>query len=211
MDKINVLILPGGTEIGLEIWRALKDCKGIRLYSAASDLSNHAPYVFARHFVVPSVHEEKWYDALNNVIVEQNIRYVYPAHDDAVIALAENADRIKAKIVSSPPETCVIARSKIETYRTLIDVVPVPRIYDDESKIADYPVFVKPDIGQGSEDVHVVFSREQLLRQLGIGKKYIVTEYLPGEEYTVDCFSDRERGLLFCKGRIRTRQEVASR
>jgi len=57
MKYINVLILPGGTEIGLEIWRALKDCKDIRLYSAASDVSNHAPYVFARHFIVPGVHE----------------------------------------------------------------------------------------------------------------------------------------------------------
>jgi hypothetical protein len=57
MGKMNVLILPGGTEIGQEIRLALKDCKDIRLYSAASDVSNHAPYVFARHFIVPGVHE----------------------------------------------------------------------------------------------------------------------------------------------------------
>jgi len=30
-------------------------------------------------------------------------------------------------------------------------------------------------------------------------------EYLEGDEYTVDCFSDREKGLLFCGGRQRIR------
>ena len=33
----------------------------------------------------------------------------------------------------------------------------------------------------------------------------IVCEYLPGEEYTVDCFSDREHGLLFAGARVRRR------
>jgi carbamoyl-phosphate synthase large subunit len=205
MGLYNVLVLPGGTEIGLEIRRALRDCKEIRLYSAASDVSNHAPYVYSRHFIVPSVHEPNWLDALNNLIVEQNIHYVYPAHDDAVLAITENSHMIKAKIVSSPIKTCRIARSKLQTYKTLVDVVPVPRIYDNASTIAEYPVFIKPDIGQGSEDVHIVYSKEQLLRQLGTGKNYIITEYLPGDEYTVDCFSDRVRGLLFCGGRKRKR------
>lgn len=55
MKQLSVLVFPGGTEIGLEIWRSLKDCKEIRLYSAGSEVSNHAPYVFARHFNLPSV------------------------------------------------------------------------------------------------------------------------------------------------------------
>ena len=33
----NVLVFPGGTEIGLEIWSALRDVKDIRLHSAGSE------------------------------------------------------------------------------------------------------------------------------------------------------------------------------
>ena len=33
----------------------------------------------------------------------------------------------------------------------------------------------------------------------------IVTNYLPGREYTVDCLSQRGRGLLFAGGRERVR------
>ena len=30
-------------------------------------------------------------------------------------------------------------------------------------------------------------------------------DYLPGKEYTVDCFSHRTHGLMFCSGRERVR------
>ena len=202
---MNVLVFPGGTEIGLEIWRSLKGCKDIRLCSAGSEISNHAPFAFARHFNLPSVHEDNWLETLNRIVVDQNIDYVFPAHDDATLALVENSDTIKAGIVSSPVRTCRIARSKLLTYKALSDVVPVPFVYESPEMIDHYPVFVKPDKGEGSRDVHVADSRDQVLHLLGEGQGYVVTEFLPGEEFTVDCFSDRENGLLFCGARQRTR------
>jgi len=202
---IKVLIIPGGTEIALEIWRSLKDCKNIKLYSAAADVSNHAPYVFARHFVVPNVNDTEFVDGLNRVLIEQDIDFVFPAHDDVIVALSQNADKIKSQIVSSPTETCLATRSKSQTYRLLAGIVPVPLLYDHIETIDQYPVFVKPDKGQGSQDTHIVNSVDQLSDLLREDRQYIVMEYLPGEEYTVDCFSDREAGLLFCGGRQRIR------
>jgi len=205
MGILNILVLPGGTEIGMEIWRALKDCKEIRLYAASSDDAHHDPYVFARHFLVPDVHEPTWLETLNEVLAEQKIHYVFPAHDDVALSLAECASRLRAGIVSSPLKTCRTARSKIATYECLRGVVPLPVVYDDPASISEFPVFVKPDIGQGSGDVHLILNMEQLFRCLAAPKRYVVTEYLPGEEFTIDCFSDRERGLLFCSGRTRSR------
>jgi carbamoyl-phosphate synthase large subunit len=207
----NVLVFPGGTEIGLEIQKALCQCKDVRLYSASLDISNHAPYVFARHFNVPSVHDPTFVDSLNQIIVEQHIDYIFPAYDDVIVALAQDAHRIKARIVSSPPETCLITRSKSATYRFLAGTVPVPDLYEDMEMIDQYPVFVKPDKGQGSQRAQVVYSRDHLCQLLKQEREYIITEYLPGEEYTVDCFSDRDAGLLFCGGRqrIRTRSGIS--
>src|SRR5438034_9941854 len=72
----NVLVFPGGTEIGLEIQRSLRDCKEIRLYSAGSPVSNHAPFVYATHEVVPSIDDPVWIDRLNQVIRDHAIDYV---------------------------------------------------------------------------------------------------------------------------------------
>jgi len=207
----NVLVFPGGTEIGLEIHRALHLCKEITLFSAGSDLSNHAPYVYARHFILPSIHEPNWVDGLNRVIVENGIDYIFPAYDDIIVALAERGEAIKARVVSSPLETCLITRSKSKTYRHLEGVVPVPALFRDVTEVESYPVFLKPDRGQGSQGTSTVKGEERLRQLLQETQDSIVLEYLPGAEYTVDCFSHREKGLLFCSGRkrVRTKSGIA--
>jgi hypothetical protein len=81
----------------------------------------------------------------------------------------------------------------------------VPLEYRCANDIDNYPVFLKPDRGQGSFDVQLAGSREELLALLCRRQGHLIMEYLPGEEYTIDCFSDRERGLLFVGGRVRSR------
>jgi hypothetical protein len=201
----RVLVFPGGTEIGLEINSALRWCKEVQLFSVGLAISNHASYVFAEHTVIPSIHESGWLEALNALIIRQGINYVFPAYDDVIVALAENADRIHATIVTSPLETCLITRSKSRTYHALHGIVPVPRVYDPSAPIERFPVFVKPDQGQGSQNTYLVHDKEQLSTFLRRDTTALVLEYLPGEEYTIDCFSDRDDGLLFCAGRERTR------
>lgn len=201
----RVLVFPGGTEIGLEIQRSLYQCKEVELYSVGSNTSNHAAYVFARHFVIPAVNEESWLEELNQIIAKNQIDYIFPAHDDVIVALAKNQARIQAKIISSPLETCLITRSKSKTYQNFYGILPIPRLYESIDQINTYPVFVKPDQGQGAQDTHLVSTEDQLISLLNGTNRYIVTEFLSGEEYTIDCFSDREQGLLFCSGRRRNR------
>jgi carbamoyl-phosphate synthase large subunit len=210
-QPVSVLVFPGGTEAGLEIRRALGLLKNIRLTSAGSGKSNHAPFVFERHYEIPTIHESDWIDRLNAIIGEQGIDYIFPAHDDVLVALVENATRIHAQILSSPLETCLITRSKSETYRVLQNVLPVPRLFASAGDVAEFPVFVKPDKGEGSRGARLVESEADLRDVLAKDPTLIIMENLPGPEYTVDCFSDRERGVLFSGGRerIRTRNGIS--
>ncbi|AMX82313.1 hypothetical protein GS3922_00610 [Geobacillus subterraneus] len=206
MSRKNVLVFPGATEIGLEIWRALKDCKDIMLFSAGSEIPNHAPYVYYNHFIVPDVNSNSdWISTLNKIILEHQVDYIYPAHDDVIVALALNKDKIKTKIISSPLETCLICRSKTKTYKRFAKLLPVPKMYKNIDEIENYPVFVKPDKGQGAKDAQKVNDKKSLQLLLEKIPDLVVLEYLSGKEYTVDCFTDREKGLLFCSGRERVR------
>jgi hypothetical protein len=211
MDKKNVLIFPGGTEIGLEIWKSLKDVKDIALYSAGSDVSNHAPYVFKNHLIIPDIHNSKWIECLNAYILEYKIDYIFPAYDDIVIALAKNATKLKAKIISSPLDTCLLTRSKSKTYGRFKNLLPIPRTYCEISEIDYFPVFVKPDAGQGSQGASKVNDLNSLELSLQHNENLVISEYLSGKEFTIDCFTDRIRGLLFCNGRerIRTRAGIS--
>lgn len=201
----NVLIFPAGTEIGLEIYAALKDCKEVNLYGAGQDLSNHAKLLYSEYHVLPSIHEENWLDALACLCLRLKINYIFPAYDDVVVALSKVKDRIPAVIIAPTMKVCEITRSKSLTYAILKKLVRVPQVYERQEEIKNFPVFVKPDRGQGSYGVKKVSNVEELLSAIGKLPNPIISEYLPGEEYTVDCFSDRERGLLFAGARIRRR------
>ncbi|MEG3982881.1 ATP-grasp domain-containing protein [Microcoleus sp. T3B2] len=201
----KVLIFPGGTEIGLEINQALHLCPEIQLFSAGIDTSNHAPYVFKNHFIIPSIYTNNWIEKLNEIIAQYAIDYIFPAYDDVIVALAKNAEKLRAKIISSPLETCLVTRSKLKTYKLLTGIIPVPNIYDYSHQINSYPVFIKPEAGQGSQRAVLVENKASLDHLLQKHQDYIITEYLPGEEYTIDCFSDREQGLIFCHARQRIR------
>jgi hypothetical protein len=202
----RVLVFPGGTEVGLEIWRSLRWHRQVELYSAGAPVSNHAPYVFARHFEVPMVTDPRWFPILKEIVERERIDFIFPGHDDIVEALAQHRDDLRALVVTSPTETCETCRYKSRTYDALSGVVPIPRRYSAAAEVDAFPVFARPDRGQGSQDAHLVADASELeallLRAPG---RYIVTEYLPGEEFTVDCLTDREGRLIYCAGRRRIR------
>ncbi len=85
------------------------------------------------------------------------------------------------------------------------DLIPVPKIFDNISDINSFPVFVKPDKGQGSQNAEIVNDLDSLKCLLNNQSGLIVLEYLNGKEYTIDCFNHRKEGLLFCGGRERIR------
>lgn len=202
---MNVLIFPSGTEIGREIWLSLRYVKGINLFLGGASYENHALYYNQDYLSIPSVTESSWLSELEKCVIENNIDYIFPAHDDAIIALANQRENISAVVLSPEADACNITRSKTSTYRLLGDIIQVPQIFSGADEISHWPVFVKPDKGQGSQGAMRVESSEQLAVILKNNPQNIICEYLPGEEFTVDCFSDREKGLLFCQPRTRER------
>ena len=205
MRTRHVLVFPAGTEIGLEIFSALRYCKEVRLFGASQATSNHGPFVYPDYAELPSIHEEGWVEALVDLCHRWSIEYIFPAYDDLIVALAREAHRIPATIISAPAEACEITRSKADTYRRLAGVVRVPALYARADDAPGYPLLVKPDRGQGSFGIRKVNDAAQLQSAVSEVPGALICEYLPGEEYTIDCFSDRDRGLLFARARSRRR------
>lgn len=208
----TVLVYPGGTEIGLEIARSLKPCKEVRLVSAGMR-DTPADCFFSNHHEVEPVSARTWRQELKSAIEAERVTHIFPAHDEVIVPLLENESLLGAKIVASCLETCRVARSKTETVKWLAGVVPVPTLFEALSAVAEFPVFLKPDRGQGSRGALVARTREELGVALAKDESLVIQEYLPGEEYTVDCFSDREKGVLYAAGRkrIKITSGIASR
>jgi carbamoyl-phosphate synthase large subunit len=206
----KVLVFPGGTEIGLEAQRSLANLKEVELVGAGSAADAHGPFAYRHWATVPDVTDPAWAPALNEVIAEHGIDFIQPGHDAVLVALAERREELGATVVAPSAETCHVTRSKRRTYAALGGEVPVPRVYDTPPPPDAYPVFVKPDVGQGSQGARLAYDAGDVERAVRDGAD-LVMRYLPGPEFTVDCFSDREDGLLFARGRrrIRTRAGIS--
>ena len=110
---------------------------------------------------------------------------------------------INARIVTSDVNTVNICRSKLKTYEYLKDEVFIPKYYNNIDDVNNYPVFIKPKVGQGAKGTKIIESKQEL--QLFFNEKNIICEYLPGDEYTIDCFTDKNGILKYLNIRSRDR------
>ncbi|AGB42132.1 carbamoylphosphate synthase large subunit [Halobacteroides halobius DSM 5150] len=204
--KKKVLVFPCGSEIGLEINRALAKSIHVELLGASSVKSNHGKYVYKNYIEgLPFVNEPTFIDELNLIIKSYDIDFIFPAHDSVVLKLAEFKNKLKCEVIGSPVQTCRICRSKNKTYDVFKSKINTPYIYKNLDSDFQFPVFLKPDIGQGSKGVHKAFSKKNVRFYLEKNSSLIMMEYLPGKEYTIDCFTNKYGELIFCKGRERER------
>jgi len=205
MKRKKILVFPCGSEIGLEIHRSLRYSRHIELWGGSS-VDNHGKFVFENYIGdIPFVDNINFIPSLKKIIKKNNIDAVYPTMDKVITILAENQKNLDCKIICSPLWTTQICLSKSKTYDKFKDLVLVPKVYKDISEIDSYPVFLKPDIGYGARGTAKVNNKEELNFQLKKNASLIILEYLEGEEYTVDCFTNRKGQLLFVGPRKRCR------
>lgn len=205
-SKAVVLVFPCGTEIGLEIHRALCQSTHVTLIGASSIVSNHGAHVFD-HYIddIPFVDDPAFISHLNALVQQHAVDFIFPAHDDVVMALSRRASELACTVIGSPAATCSLCRSKSATYARLSELLPVPKLYSPDARELPFPLFVKPDAGQGSQGAQRVNSLQVLAAAREEDPTLIVMEYLPGTEYTVDCFTDRHGALRFVGPRERIR------
>ena len=203
MAKKNILIFPAEGSNAIELHDALSTCVNINVYGASS-IERHGKYVFEKYISnLPLISEVNFIEKFNTLLDEYSIDFVFPTHDTVVLFLAQNKDKIHAQIIGDDLYTATVCRSKIKTYELFSDCDFVPRRIVDVYGEVDYPLFAKPDEGEGGKGATKICKKEEL-EKIDFAS-YLVTEYLPGVEYTVDCLTDKNGKLLFLSPRTRER------
>lgn len=204
----NILVFPCGSEIGLELHRSLNRSTHFKLFGASS-VPDHGRFVYSNYISMNSrVDDLPFEEELNRVILDYDIDYVFPAHDSIIVKLADMQDKNRLSCTAITPtfDVACICRSKKATYRLLNDVVKTPVLYSrDNLGAAGYPLFGKPDVGQGSRGAEILPDRRAVLEKLRRDPNSVIMEYLPGHEYTVDCFTDSSGVLRYQSARFRNR------
>jgi carbamoyl-phosphate synthase large subunit len=139
------------------------------------------------------------------------VQIVIPTVDAELRPLASaRADfaRNGVGLLLAPDRALDMALDKLALARCCEGHVRVPRTecFDRTLDLAswEYPVVVKPRTGSGSRDVSVLMSSRELAAR-DASADFIVQEYLPGEEYSIDVLADASGHLVASVPRVRTR------
>ena len=207
--KKNILVFPCGSEIALEVYRAVNHSTHFNLIGANS-VDDHGKFVFENYIGgLPFITAPDFLEKFKQVICDNNIDAVYPAMDAVIELLKSNEEFLGCKVVAPETETTRICLSKSRTYKVLDGIVKTPKTFAAADLLqageSAFPVFAKPDIGYGSRGAKKISSAEDLKAHLELYPSCILSEFLPGKEYTVDCFTGSNGELLFAAARERCR------
>lgn len=198
MGKINVLIFPAEGENAIELHNALSYCVNICVFGASSTRRG-GEYVFTRYTdTLPFITDGFFIEEFVKYVKQNQIDCIFPTHDTVAQILGNFADKIPAKLIMGDQYTVNVCRSKIRTHELFAKYDFVPKRYQSIDEI-EYPAFCKPDIGEGGHNAGMI---EEPNRNIDFSK-FLITEYLPGKELTVDCLTDRNGNLLYISPRSR--------
>lgn len=206
-DKVNVLIFPAGSENAIDIYDSLKYNLHFNIFGASGKL-DHAVFKYPKeNLFIDNLYitNENFMEQFNKILKKFQIDYIIPTHDAIASFLTKHQNKIHAEVVCSPYETARIAENKMLTYESLKGCTFCPKIYQSANEVIKYPVFLKPSVSAGGKGTHIVENKDELENILEKNPNLLICEYLPGKEYTIDCFTNKDGLLLFVGPRTRER------
>jgi len=205
-ENLNLLIFPSGSGVSKEIFDSLKYIRWINIYGMDFDDENFSYYQFKNMILgAPFINEEEnTLIFLKKYIKQFNIHCIFPGMDNIINFFKKQKKELNVKIITSELKTCEICISKKKTYDLFKDIILTPIVFNKDENIT-FPLFTKPECGYGSRDSYKINNIEEYNFYSKKRNDLIICEYLPGEEFTVDCFTSKTNGLLFSEARTRTK------
>ncbi|GHU31286.1 carbamoylphosphate synthase large subunit short form [Betaproteobacteria bacterium] len=201
--KTNILIFPGEAENAFELFQALRYSTRFAVWGASSR-PGFGNLLFPRYRDdLPNIGDSDFLPVFNRFLAENEIALIFPTHDDVALYLAEHGESLNAGIIGSRRACAWLCREKKQLYAALRDEPFCPLIHANPAEVDNWPVFVKPNKGQGGVGCFRVDNHNELTRVLAQTPDPLICEYLPGQELTVDCFTNRHGELLFAGPRSR--------
>lgn len=151
-----------------------------------------------------SKNEERYINELLGNCQKHDIDIVIPLMDFELLALAKNInefEKINTKVIVSNYNLVKALLNKSETSLLCKKInVNYPKIWESIKDFdGKFPVIKKEIKGSGSKGLQIIRSRNELnTLDRSFNKKYILQEYIKGQEYGADIFNDLNGNYLHC-------------
>lgn len=187
-----------------------------------TDCDELAPalYFADKFYITSRIDDEKYIDELLDICKKEEIKGIMSLIDPELSLLSKNSYRfegIGVKVIGSSYESTELCFDKYEFFKFLNKndfkcaktYVSLDEFKNDyEIGKITFPVFIKPRTGSASLGINKVDFMEHLELLYKLFPNMIIQEFIPGEEYGVDCYIDlisSEVISVFAKKKIRMR------
>ncbi len=190
---MNVLITSAGSTNGVNIIKALK---GHRIIAVDCDELSAGLYMSDVWFVVPKATDPRYKEVMIDICRREQIDIIFPSFSEEIKVL-NGIEELNNKLVISPRKVYELTENKILCKAFIRNL----HLLTPEQYPKEYPMIVKPIVGTGSKDIHIVNTPEEL--NFYLKKDMFYEEFIEGVEYTVDGVSDFDGKVVCCLPRIR--------
>jgi carbamoyl-phosphate synthase large subunit len=209
---VRVLVTGTGGPAGVSVMKSLSADPSVRLIAADMDPWAAGLYLVAPGWrtLLPAGDAAEYAEATLARCVAMGVDVVVPTCDAELRPLARARDEFTAagiELLLAPAAALDVTLDKLALAQRCAGKLPVPRT--ERLDVTDpsswtYPVVLKPRTGSGSRDVSFVDSAEVLAR-VPPAAAFVVQEYLPGAEYSVDVLADAAGQVIASVPRVRER------
>ncbi len=212
-QQIRVLVTGAGGPAAVSVIKSLKLDPTVQLLAADMDAWAAGLYLLPpdARTLIPAGLDPDFASAVLARCAALGAGVLIPTVDAEMRPLARARGEYAAagiELMLAPERALDLTLDKLALARCCTGHVRVPRTepFDEALDPAswDYPVVLKPRTGSGSRDISVVASAQDLAA-LERSAEFIVQEYLPGEEYSIDVLADTSSHVIAAVPRIRAR------
>jgi len=214
---LNILV----TSVGIRgyLIKYLKNALKEKGKIFAADCSKYAPALYDadNYFILPNISEKNCIDELLKICLINNIIVSHNDKEIPILAKQRNDfNKRGIKLIVSNSKVIDICYDKYSTYKFLKEnkfLFPKTFISLEETLREinagnlDFPLLIKPRKGSASLGIKKVFDIKELRDSFNIYDNLIIQEFLQGDEYGVDVFSNSNLKpvSIFIKRKIKMR------
>jgi carbamoyl-phosphate synthase large subunit len=209
---VRVLVTGAGGPAAVSVMKSLRADPSVELLAADMDPWAAGLYLVppGARTLVPAGDAPDFVATVLARCLALGVDVLVPTVDSELRPLAQaRADYASSGIslLLAPDDALAVTLDKLDLARRCEPIVRVPRtelLAGTDPASWEYPVVAKPRVGSGSRGFSVVGSAADLAGQQD-RPGYLVQEYLPGEEYSIDVLAGADGHVVASVPRVRVR------
>ena len=197
---MNVLVLSAGGPAAVGVIKSLRDMNfDGKIVAIDCDELAVGFQLADVYYVVPRADDDDFNSKLWDILLKEMIDLILPTGPE-ILSISNTVlefGTIDVKLFMSDYDTIKLCNDKLEFYNKCKDKFPLPNTFRGSK------LFKKPINGSGSRGCEIIeFNSDE-----------IISEYLPGQEYTIDVLCDMESDPLVVipRKRLQTKAGISSK